>query len=157
MSISSEIIKRLDWCIHIFSENLEGLYEKGRMSYVEQLSWIASFGIAYTQNVLKVQAVQELLQSNEQFDLVLIEHFVNEAMAIFQHKFKCPSVVLAPGPTTIFNSHLFANPIQSAYVPNILTNFGSHMTFWERILNTYYDIVGALHVYFVHIPKQNEI
>lgn len=133
------------------------LYEMGTMSYIGQLQWVSSFGNSYTESVLKVKEVQKLLQSNEQFDLVLIEHFMNEAMAIFQHKFKCPSVVFAPGPPTVFNNHLFANPSQPAYVPNLLADFGSDMSLWERILNVYYDIVGELYVQLVSIPNQNAI
>lgn len=127
------------------------------MSYIGQLFWVSDFGYNYTETVLKVKEVQELLQSNEQFDLVLVEHFMNDAMAIFQHKFKCPSVILAPGPPSVFINHLFANPSQPAYVPNLLADFGSHMTLWERILNVYYDIVGELFVQFAIIPNQNAI
>ncbi|XP_018563264.1 UDP-glucuronosyltransferase 2B37 [Anoplophora glabripennis] len=138
-------------------EKKKQLYEMGTMSYIGQLKWVSDFGASYTESVLKVKEVQTLLQSNEQFDLVLIEHFMNEAMAIFQHKFKCPSVILAPGPPTVFNNHLFANPSQPTYVPNLLADFGSDMTFWERILNVYYDIVGELYVQLVSIPNQNDI
>ncbi|KAJ8980277.1 hypothetical protein NQ317_005135 [Molorchus minor] len=133
------------------------LYDMGRMSFLGQLSWVHTIGLTYTENVLKVKEVQELLKSNETFDLVLQEHFMNEAMMIFAHKFKCPLVLLAPGPPTIFNNHLFANPSPTAYVPNLLANFGSYMTFWERLKNTYYDIAGELFVHNVILPKQADI
>lgn len=143
--------------IYFFIGRKTQLYQMGTMSYIGQLSWVSTYGDAYTEDVLRVKEVQELLQSDEQFDLVLVEHFMNEAMAIFQYKFKCPSVVLAPGPTTIFNNHLFANPSQPSYVPNFLAEFGPRMTSWERIKNVYYDVVGELFVHFVRIPNQNAI
>ncbi|KAJ8918835.1 hypothetical protein NQ315_011121 [Exocentrus adspersus] len=146
----AEIRKDLD-------EKKKELYEMGTMSYIGQLSWVSDFGYFYTEKVLKIKEVQELLHSDEKFDLVLIENFMNEAMAIFQHKFKCPSVIMAPGPTTVFNNHLLANPFESAYVPNLLADFGSDMSLWERILNVYYDVVGQLFVHFVMIPNQNAI
>ncbi|KAJ8961044.1 hypothetical protein NQ314_005973, partial [Rhamnusium bicolor] len=133
------------------------LYEMGQMSYIGQLDWVAKFGYIYTENVLRVKEVQELLKSNEKFDIVVLEHFFNEAMMIFAHKFNCPLVLLAPGPTTVFNNHLFANPSPPSYVPGLLADFGTHMTFWERLKNTYYDIAGELFVNYVMLPKQEEI
>lgn len=127
------------------------------MTYIGQLVQLSKKGVFYTEKVLRVKEVQDLLHSNEQFDLVLMEDFVNEAMAIFQHKFKCPSVILTAGPPTIFTNHRFANPSQPAYVPNLLNDFGSHMTLWERLLNVFHEIVGELYVHFVNIPNQNEI
>ncbi|XP_018563273.1 UDP-glucuronosyltransferase 2B9-like [Anoplophora glabripennis] len=134
------------------------LYDMGQMTYTGQLAYVSAFGYSFTESVLRAKGVQKLLKSDEKFDLVLIENFLNEAMAIFQYKFKCPSVILTPSPPTIFNNHLFANPSQPAYVPNILAaNFGTHTTLWERILNVYYDVVGELYVQLVNIPNQNAL
>lgn len=129
----------------------------GKLSFIGQVAWAANFGLSYTEKILQDRRIQELLRSDEQFDLMIIENFLNEALMIFQHKFKCPLIYLAPGPITIFNSYLFANPSQPAYVPNSLADFGSHMMLWDRIRNVYYDVIGELYVQFVVIPNQNAI
>lgn len=143
--------------MNIILDKKKELFEMGKMSYISQLAWESNFGVSYTERVLQVKEVQDILRSNEQFDLVLLEHFMNEAMTIFQDKFKCPLIMLTAAPPTVFNNHLFANPSQPAYVPNLLTNFGPHMTLWERIINVLYDVVGELHVHFVNIPSQNAV
>ncbi|XP_018563300.1 UDP-glucuronosyltransferase 2B33-like [Anoplophora glabripennis] len=142
---------------HVLTQKRKSIYEISKWTYLSQISFTAHVGNSYTEKVLQVKEVQELLHSDEHFDLVLINNFFYEPMAIFQYKFKCPMIILAPGPTTIFSNHLFANPSQPAYVPNLLTSFGSEMTLWERIINVYYDTAGELFVHFVNIPRQNEI
>ncbi|KAJ8961043.1 hypothetical protein NQ314_005972 [Rhamnusium bicolor] len=133
------------------------LYDVGQMSYIRILTWLNDYGSGYTEDTLRVKEVQELLKSNEKFDLVVTEHFMNEAMLIFPYKFNCPSVILTPGPTMIFNNHLFANPSPSSYVTNILLNFGNHMSFWDRLKNTYYNVVGELFLNYIMLPSQAKI
>ncbi|KAJ8954701.1 hypothetical protein NQ318_011394 [Aromia moschata] len=141
----------------IMDEQKKGLFDMGTMTYLGQLRWVSNMGNFYTDHVLKNKDVQKLLNSNEQFDLVLMEDFVNKAMTIFAHRFNCPLIILAPGPTTVFNNDLFVNPSPSSYVPNFLANFGSSMTFWQRLKNTYYDIVGQLFLHYVLLPEQDAI
>ncbi|KAJ8954702.1 hypothetical protein NQ318_011395 [Aromia moschata] len=139
------------------TEQKKGLYDMGKMTYLGQLRWVSNMGNFYTDLVLNNKDVQKLLTSNEQFDLVLMEDFVNKAMTIFAHRFNCPLIILAPGPTTVFNNDLFVNPSPSSYVPNLLANFGSDMTFWKRLKNTYYDIAGQLFLHYALLPEQNAI
>nr|CAI5861496.1 unnamed protein product [Callosobruchus analis] len=94
----------------------DDLYLMGQMSYWGQMEFAAKFGYHYTEKVLKDPQVQNLLNSSEKFDLVITEHFFNEALFIFPYKFKCPSILLAPGPMTVFTNHLMGNPAPSSYV-----------------------------------------
>ncbi|XP_074036451.1 UDP-glucosyltransferase 2 isoform X2 [Leptinotarsa decemlineata] len=127
------------------------------MNYWDQLVFMSTLGKTYTENVLKHKNVQNLLNSGEKFDLVIMEHFWNEAMTIFAHHFNCPLVYFSTGPTSIFNSHLLANPSFSSYVPNFLTTHGSRMTFLERLTNLFLDILCDIYMEFRSIPEQNAV
>nr|XP_023027752.1 UDP-glucuronosyltransferase 2B1-like [Leptinotarsa decemlineata] len=139
------------------SEYLNKLREFGQLNHWGQLQFMLEMARIYTEIVLKNQNVQALLNSDEKFDLVIMEHFWNEAFTIFAHHFKCPLIFVAPGPTTIFNSHLLANPSFSSYMPNLLTGYGSKMNFWERLSNTFLDLLSAAFVEFRLLPDQNAV
>nr|QIK00372.1 UDP-glycosyltransferase [Xylotrechus quadripes] len=132
------------------------LFNMGTMSYIGQLQFMNQMAKDYTTGVLSIKSIQDLLHSDEKFDVVIQEHFVNEALMIFAHKFNCPLILLAPGPTTVFNNHLFANPSPSSYVPNLLAS-GTPATFWERLVNAFFDILGELYVHNVMLPTQDAL
>ncbi|VEN44778.1 unnamed protein product [Callosobruchus maculatus] len=135
----------------------DDLYIMGQMSYWSQMQFAAKFGYVYTEIVLKDPQIQKLLNSREQFDLVITEHFFNEAFYIFPYKFKCPSVILAPGPMTVFTNYLMGNPDPSSYVPSILGDYGIEMDFWQRMKNTYINLLGDFFVHFDLLPNMNKI
>nr|CAH7722074.1 unnamed protein product [Callosobruchus chinensis] len=139
------------------AELKDDLYQMGQMSYWGQMKLAAKFGYTYTELVLKDPQIQNLLNSREQFDLVIAEHFFNEAFFIFPYKFKCPSVILAPGPMTVFTNHLMGNPAPSSYVPSILADYGIDMDFWQRMKNTYINLLGDFFVHFDLLPNMDKI
>ncbi|CAH1160087.1 unnamed protein product [Phaedon cochleariae] len=135
-------------------EKLSELVDFGQKSYWGQLEFMNEVGIIYTKEVFSSPNVQNLLQSNEEFDLVLLEHFMNDAMVYFHHRFNCPLVFSAPGPSSVLNNHLSANFAPPSYVPNLLSDHDSKMDFWERLTNTYLDVVGGINIHYSAIPNQ---
>ncbi|XP_072386972.1 UDP-glucosyltransferase 2-like isoform X2 [Diabrotica undecimpunctata] len=65
--------------------------------------------------------------------------------------------VSAPGPVTPFNNFMFANPTPSSYVANVLTSYGSEMNFWQRLDNTFKNILAELVVHYRYLPSQDAI
>ncbi|KAG5893418.1 hypothetical protein JTB14_024331 [Gonioctena quinquepunctata] len=54
--------------------------ETGDYSIWDQMDFMYRMSIMYTETVLKAKNVQDLLNSDEKFDLVILEQFANEAM-----------------------------------------------------------------------------
>ncbi|KAG5893417.1 hypothetical protein JTB14_024330 [Gonioctena quinquepunctata] len=131
--------------------------ETGKYSIWNQMDFMYRLSIRYTETVLKAKNVQDLLNSDEKFDLVILEQFSNEAMAIFPHKFNCPFVYFTPGPTTVINNHLFAIPAPPSYVPHILTTYASKMSFWQRLMNTFYVFTSEFFMHYIRIPGQETL
>ncbi|XP_060527649.1 UDP-glycosyltransferase UGT5-like [Cylas formicarius] len=101
--------------------------------------------------------VQNLLKSQEHFDAVVVELFVNEAVTIFAHHFKAPLIILSSlGPNFWING-LVANPEPPAYVPNLFLNFNSEMRFSQRLYNFLAGIFCQLNTHFLIYPNQNKI
>ncbi|CAH1105628.1 unnamed protein product [Psylliodes chrysocephalus] len=128
----------------------------GKLSYIQQLLYINNFGKAQTEIILQHKNIQDLMKSDEHFDLVILYHWLTDALAIFAHKFKCPLVILAPWPSSIFDNYMSGNPAPSSYVTYLSADYDSNMNFWQRIDNTFNQIVGELIVHFKMVPTQNE-
>nr|QIK00364.1 UDP-glycosyltransferase [Xylotrechus quadripes] len=132
-------------------------FKLGKMSYLDLLYFSNRGGVISTEMALRNRKVQELLHSDEKFDLVLYENFWNEAFMVFAHKFNCPLVILAPLHANIFINYFFSNPHPSSYIPNPFSCFSAPMTFWQRMVNTFYDIVAEIFVYNVMLPSQDAV
>ncbi|XP_072386970.1 UDP-glucosyltransferase 2-like isoform X1 [Diabrotica undecimpunctata] len=139
------------------SEFIAEIFDFPKMPYIWQFLRMVDYRRVVTTATLKNKHVQDLMKSNETFDLVIMHHFVNDAMVIFAHKFKCPLIILAPGPVTPFNNFMFANPTPSSYVANVLTSYGSEMNFWQRLDNTFKNILAELVVHYRYLPSQDAI
>ncbi|CAG9856842.1 unnamed protein product [Phyllotreta striolata] len=138
----------------VFLSNLFGLNE---LSFHKQLDFISEYGKFATLQTLQSRNVQDLMKSNVTFDLVLLEQFLNEAMAIFAYRFKCPEILLIPGPTSFFNNHLIGNFAPISIVPNYFSNYDNYpMNFWDRLYNVYLELVSQYVVNFSTIPGQNK-
>lgn len=92
-------------------------------------------GEGTTEYTLNNSNVQKLLNSEQNFDVVIMEHYVNEALVGIAHNFHCPVIVLEPFPSSQKSNYIFANPSPSSYVPDIMGTFTKYMTFWERLEN----------------------
>ncbi|XP_023014643.2 UDP-glycosyltransferase UGT5 [Leptinotarsa decemlineata] len=128
-----------------------------QMSYWTKLEAGLDFGMTTTEATLKSKSVQELINSREKFDLVVLEHFANEALMILPHIFNSHLILVAPGPATFFTNYLMANPAPSSYVPSFLSGFSSKMGIWQRICNAYFELAGNIFISTRMLPEQNAL
>ncbi|XP_044754883.1 UDP-glucosyltransferase 2-like [Coccinella septempunctata] len=133
------------------------LFRLENVSPIDNFRYMSKMGRAFTELGLASEEVQNLLKSNETFDLILIEHFFNEAQFALGHHFKAPVVLLSPMPSSILNNHLFANPSPSSYVHNLFAPFTQYMTLSERLMNFYYDTMMTIYQYYDELPAQKRI
>lgn len=100
-----------------------------------------------TDGVLQSRELQDLMQSSEKFDLVIVEStFGQECLLAFGHKFKAPVVNLHPilvGPQMALLTGL---PHPFSYVPDFRLPLTDQMSIWGRTTNTLiglYELIGA--------------
>lgn len=96
------------------------------------------FGMAETAcgEPLEKQGVKELLNSNEKFDVILIEVFNSDCFLGFVHKFKAPFIGISTHQLISWANHRLENPDNPSYIPNIFSAHPRSMTFFERVANT---------------------
>ncbi|XP_050508328.1 UDP-glucosyltransferase 2-like isoform X2 [Diabrotica virgifera virgifera] len=127
------------------------------MTHWTKLNFMAALGETYSSATFEVKAVQALLKSNQKFDVVIQENFLNEAFAIFHHKFNCPSIMFVPTPTTFFSNYIVANPWSPAFIPSIIGEYSAEMNFWQRLRNTFEQVLGEYFIHHTEIPIQNKV
>lgn len=105
--------------------------------------------------VSQLPAVKALVNSNETFDLVIVEVFGSDCFLPLGRRFKAPVVgFLSSVPLPWLNQQL-GNPEETAYVSSYMMGYGQRMTMWERFTNTLAVIVAkVMYRYKSQVPSQ---
>jgi glucuronosyltransferase len=85
--------------------------------------------------MLSFHKVQELLKSEETFDLVITETFLTDCFLPFVHKFKAPHVAISSSVMFPWSNDRMGNPDNPSYIPAHGTWFSDEMSFSERLIN----------------------
>ncbi|XP_057667364.1 UDP-glycosyltransferase UGT5-like [Diorhabda carinulata] len=80
--------------------------------------------------------VQNLLRSNETFDVVVVPHFIFEALKAFAPYFDAHLVLLNIGPPIFWMNHFVGNPTLPSINPEMFLGYTKQMDFFQRCLNT---------------------
>ncbi|CAH1375667.1 hypothetical protein MTP99_017076 [Tenebrio molitor] len=129
--------------------------EKGGM--IQTMTEMFNMGGEIADRTLKNENVQKLLHSGENFDVVVMEYFINDALLGIGHHFKAPVILISPIATNGFANFIMANPAPSSYVPTLSGAFTKHMNFWQRLQNFLVRTVLDLVRETIHLPKQRKI
>jgi hypothetical protein len=97
------------------------------------------------------------MNSGEEFDVIIVEHFLNDALVGLGHHFKAPVVLLSSVISSVMNNYIFANPAPASYVPSKGGVVTKHMNFWQRLQNLLTVCFFNLIMEFHHLPTQREI
>ncbi|XP_046991818.1 UDP-glucosyltransferase 2-like [Schistocerca americana] len=100
-------------------------------------------------------AVRDFIRRNRTFDLVICEPMPYQAYYGLFHTVGSPPLVgfvtFSAVASTYYTLGNFMNP---AYMPDVLVSLSNHLTFWERVYNTYYYL-RLYHMWFYGVlPKQ---
>lgn len=110
-----------------------------------------------TEKVLNFTDVSDLIRSNESFDLIIYETFVDDLFLGFAHRFKAPVISISSCYMFPWIADRFAIPANPAYVPGFYSHFSSVMTFYQRLQNTLLDINNRMFFKYLLVPKTNRL
>ncbi|XP_030764393.1 UDP-glucuronosyltransferase 2C1-like isoform X3 [Sitophilus oryzae] len=135
------------------------LFDMGKQNMLRVMSTMISMFGTNMNNTLHDPKVRALLNSNEKFDAVIIEHFMADAMKIFPVVLNCPLILLfSLGPNSWINPTV-GNPQEISYSRHLFDrgNNAVPMTFFERIINLFYHLFEYLYNQFLYFPMCNEV
>ncbi|XP_067012865.2 UDP-glycosyltransferase UGT5 [Anabrus simplex] len=96
-------------------------------------AFVCNFGLSYP-------PVQELISSDQHFDLIIYELFNTDCFLGFAHKFKAPSIAASSCGIPFLDGERFGNPDNPSYIPILFEPSTVKMTFMERLFNTVHYI-----------------
>ncbi|XP_056643872.1 UDP-glycosyltransferase UGT5-like [Diorhabda sublineata] len=131
--------------------------DSSKYTYFGIISWSIDIGVLLSSNTLKNREVQELINSNATFDVLIMENVNNDAISVLRYRFNCSLIAQVPFTSPIFNEYFIGNPSSIAYVPDVIAPYDSHLSFWERLQNTYRQIVTYMLLQLKQIPSQTGI
>ncbi|XP_049305186.1 UDP-glucosyltransferase 2 isoform X1 [Bactrocera dorsalis] len=97
---------------------------------------------------------QQLLHSDEQFDLIIIEVFYQDALYALGKHFKAPIIGVSSFGADIVIDQLVDNVSPLAYVPAPSGMNMDRMNFWQRLDNLYANTMELLYTHLEIIPEQ---
>ncbi|KAJ9601563.1 hypothetical protein L9F63_000306, partial [Diploptera punctata] len=131
-------------------------FEGIEITYIERILMMWGFGAALCNLYLAEESVQHFMNSNEQFDVIILEAFFTDCFLGFAHKFKAPVIQISAFGGTENLGNLVGNPSPYSYVPDPFQEFGDKMSFSERLANSVGQLLQKVAKrYFVR--GQNEV
>ncbi|XP_017101692.3 UDP-glycosyltransferase UGT5-like [Drosophila bipectinata] len=137
-------------------EHVRNLVKNSNRTWSHPLD-LYNMGLKITEALLNDSSVLELVQSNQTFDAVIAEVFLNEAQLGLAEHFKAPLIALSAVGAMPAHADLVGTPFTSSYIPHALLHFTDHMNLWERLVNfVFVTFSYSLHNFFV-LPQQKTL
>uniref|UniRef100_A0A8W7PY65 UDP-glucuronosyltransferase n=1 Tax=Anopheles coluzzii TaxID=1518534 RepID=A0A8W7PY65_ANOCL len=120
---------------NLFDDIMDEVFEKIDDSIVEKMMELGTFVNEITNTTLSSPEVQALIHSDETFDLLILEIFLDDALLGFADRFNCPVVGMSTFGASSWVNSLTGSPQPLSYVPHPMSSFTDKMNFWQRLGN----------------------
>lgn len=141
--------------LHSRTEDLRLELSEG-MDHWKINSAFVPFVADITKQIFDNNKIQELLNGNETFDVVLVEALF-PTPAVFAAKYKCPIVGIASLTVTNHIHQTLGTPSHPILYPDITTTYGDDMTFLQKIDAVLFDIWYRYNYAFELLPTLDKI
>jgi len=141
-----------------FAENDFDMFKMRQTPIIVRFPFFMYMATEFMDTFLKQPSVTEFLKSDEQFDLVLTEHFLSESVSAgFAHRFKAPLALISPFQPNLWMNFPVGNPEPPSYIPDTFLVLTDRMTFTERLTNTVFTWINELFYKCLYLPAQDRL
>lgn len=102
-------------------------------------------------------AIQDLIRSNETFDIIIYDFSANEAFLGLSHVFKSSSIYFLGTGANFVTNIITRNPAPYSYLPHSFLIFPEKMSTFQRIANTVVSWAFDAGYFTLHLPAQREL
>lgn len=113
--------------------------------------------VGLTRHTLESHSVQTLLSSKTNFDVIVLEAFLNEALLGLGVHFQAPIISFPPFGASKLTNDMVGSPAPVEYVPHVTLAFTDNMTFVQRMINTLTSIAESMFVNLVYLPAHEKL
>ncbi|XP_036331656.1 UDP-glycosyltransferase UGT5-like [Rhagoletis pomonella] len=138
----------------------KSIFDMTTMDLFGFLQMLQVLGTTTTEHALKqpkVQAIVNAKQTEDIYDLLLVEQFYQEAFLALSYIYKIPVVSSSTLGYENHMSQMFGIMSPWSYVPHGFLPFTDRMSFWERLQNTFYSLCEDLHREYKYFPLMDEL
>jgi hypothetical protein len=139
------------------ANNTNAIFQMENATPFAKAKLIMDYNYKFSSHLLESEQVQNLLKSEEKYDVVIIYQYLSDGLLGIGHHFKAPVILFSSMPLYAPESFLLSHPAPSSYVPNILLEYTGRMNFWQRLTNAFYDIWIILYYNWIMLPKHREL
>lgn len=127
------------------------------MSPPVQLVYCYHLGYMVINGAFNDKQVRDLLKSDEKFDLVLMDHFYNEALLGIAHHFGAPVILSSSLESPMWTHHMVKSPDYYSYIPNAYLQVPYPKNFLQRLASTLLNLSDTLYRELVAYPYHNKV
>lgn len=120
-----------------------------KISQISSIFFLSVWASEACEKTLELPDVQHLINSDEKFDLLIAETFNTDCFLAFAHKFKIPIIGVSTCTFMPWTPGRVGNPDNPAYIPTHFVVSSDKMNFFERFINTFWNIFHKLQYPFV--------
>lgn len=136
---------------------MANILDMGENNFLDTLQGLFHLSQTITNVTMATPGFQALLKSNEKFDAIVMEVFLNEAMLGLGHRFKAPIIGVSTFGSSKWTNEMVGTPAPLSWVPNPFLAFTDRMTFTQRLGNTIAAIFDTAYFNFFYWPMQTKI
>ncbi|XP_049767646.1 UDP-glycosyltransferase UGT5-like [Schistocerca cancellata] len=142
--------------IHFFGQT-SGFLELGSSNNFKKFKMMNDYGISSCEVYLQDENVKRLMNSNEKFDVMIIEIFFCECFLTLSHRLKVPIIQFNTFWPGAWTGDIVGSPSPYAYVPDTFLAYTDHMTFFERLHNAVFGLYCKLIREMYLLPKMEDL
>nr|XP_019531368.2 UDP-glucuronosyltransferase 2C1-like [Aedes albopictus]XP_019537577.2 UDP-glucuronosyltransferase 2C1-like [Aedes albopictus] len=140
-----------------FNQKIEQLFADTDKSQVRKMVEMYTAVNYFSNSTLSSPAVKKLLQSNQKFDLVILEIFLDHALLGFAEHFGCPVIGTTTHGVLEWINSLVGTPQPLSYVPHVHIGFSNPMNFWQRLANVLFTAIDETLLSVLVHPEQDRL
>jgi hypothetical protein len=133
-------LKLFDFILTNISAFMSTIFDEVDVNPVVKLKEMYSMLSDLTNRTLHSPNVVKLMQSDEKFDLLFLEIFLDDALLGFAQHYNVPVVAMSTVGATKWVNDLTGSPNPISYIPNTFLSFTDRMTFFQRMVNFFFTL-----------------
>ncbi|XP_055851746.1 UDP-glucosyltransferase 2 [Episyrphus balteatus] len=120
-----------------------------------QMWW--DIGVRTSEHALNDVNVKKLIQSQQKFDLIILEQFFHESFLMFAHKFNAPIVTIGTMGYADNMDHAMGLLTPISIIPHLLLSYTDNMSFSQRAYNTYLSLYDYVFRRWHYMPQMQDM
>lgn len=102
---------------------------------MREFTFLYQKGLETCEIALKSDAIQNLLESKERYDVILMDQFHNDCLMGVAWKLQAPVIGLSSCALLPYHFERVGMPQHPSYIPSMLVGYDDNMTFIQRFNN----------------------